>query len=273
MTPTPSSAASSTWRSEMGAEVVVPIAGGAHPSGYVEKAAYEDMAEAIVGAVRGGCDAAFLALHGAMVCEHVDDGEGELLRRIRAVAPHAADRGGPRLPRAHDRGHGRQRHRHRRLLHLSPRRHGRRPRSAPRGRSGARCAGEVAPVMVWGSRPMMTSTLVHTPSRQPMKDIMDMAMAAEASGRRAERLRVRRLPPRRHPAHLVLRGDRLRPPHRRGPGAPRPPPRHGVGPSRRLPVPRRPARLAGRARADRSATGPSSSSTTATTPPPAARRT
>jgi microcystin degradation protein MlrC len=43
-------------------------------------------------------------------------------------------------------------------------------------------AGEIAPVMVWGSRPMMTSTLVHTPSRQPMKDIMDMAMAAEASG-------------------------------------------------------------------------------------------
>jgi microcystin degradation protein MlrC len=29
---------------------------------------------------------------------------------------------------------------------------------------------------------MMTSTLVHTPSRQPMKDIMDMAMGAEASG-------------------------------------------------------------------------------------------
>jgi len=29
---------------------------------------------------------------------------------------------------------------------------------------------------------MMTSTLVHTPSHQPMKDIMDMAIAAEASG-------------------------------------------------------------------------------------------
>ena len=70
-----------------GAEIVVPIAGGAHPSGYVEKSAYEDMAEAIVGAVRGGCDAAFLALHGAMVAEHTDDGEGELLRRVRAVAP------------------------------------------------------------------------------------------------------------------------------------------------------------------------------------------
>jgi microcystin degradation protein MlrC len=31
--------------------------------------------------------------------------------------------------------------------------------------------GEVAPVIVWASRPLMTSTLEHTPSRQPMKDI------------------------------------------------------------------------------------------------------
>src|SRR5262249_52887383 len=42
--------------------------------------------------------------------------------------------------------------------------------------------GQVDPVMVWGSRPMMTSTLVHTPSRQPMKDVMDAAIAAETSG-------------------------------------------------------------------------------------------
>ena len=46
---------------EMGAEVTVPIAAGAHPSGHVERGAYEDMADAIVGAVRNGCDAAFLA--------------------------------------------------------------------------------------------------------------------------------------------------------------------------------------------------------------------
>ena len=32
-----------------GAEIVLPVAGGAHPSGYVEKRAYEDMADAIVG--------------------------------------------------------------------------------------------------------------------------------------------------------------------------------------------------------------------------------
>src|SRR5262249_25276697 len=42
--------------------------------------------------------------------------------------------------------------------------------------------GEVEPVMVWGTRPMMTSTLVHTPARQPMKDAMDLAIAAEANG-------------------------------------------------------------------------------------------
>src|SRR4026209_1364236 len=74
---------------QAGAEIVLPVAGGAHPSGYVEKGAYEAMVEAIVGAVRGGCDAVFLALHGAMVAKHVDDGEGELLRRLRAVAPRA----------------------------------------------------------------------------------------------------------------------------------------------------------------------------------------
>jgi microcystin degradation protein MlrC len=85
---------------EAKAEIVVPLAAGAHPSGYVEKAAYEDMSEAIVGAIRNGCDAIFLALHGAMVAEHLDDGEGELLRRIRAVAPRrrAMNTGGPALP-------------------------------------------------------------------------------------------------------------------------------------------------------------------------------
>ena len=34
-----------------------------------------------------GCDGVLLDLHGAMVAEHLEDGEGELLRRVRAVAP------------------------------------------------------------------------------------------------------------------------------------------------------------------------------------------
>jgi microcystin degradation protein MlrC len=166
---------------ETGAEIVVPLAAGAHPSGYVERAAYEDMCEAIVGGVRNGCDAAFLALHGAMVAEHVDDGEGELLRRIRAVAPH--------LPIAV----GLDFHAHvtapmvdlatvltgyRTYPHIDM---GETAQRAARTLLRA-LAGEIEPVMVWGWLPMMTSTLVHTPSRQPMKDIMDMAMGAESSG-------------------------------------------------------------------------------------------
>jgi len=165
----------------IGAEISVPIAAGAHPSGRVERAAYEEMSDTIVGAIRGGCDAAFLALHGAMVAEHLDDGEGELLRRIRAVAP--------RLPMAV----GLDFHAHltaamvdgatvltgyRTYPHVDM------AETAERaGRTLVRALdGEVRPVLVWGSRPMMTSTLVHTPSRQPMKDVMDMAIAAEAGG-------------------------------------------------------------------------------------------
>ncbi len=166
---------------EIGAEVTVPLAAGAHPSGYVEKAAYEDMADAIVDAIRNGCDAAFLALHGAMVAEHLDDGEGELLRRVRAVAP--------RLPiavaldfHAHMTApmveHATVVTGYRTYPHVDMGETGQRA-----GRTLVRALnGEVQPVMVWGIRPMMTSTLVHTPSRQPMKDVMDTAIAAEASG-------------------------------------------------------------------------------------------
>jgi microcystin degradation protein MlrC len=72
---------------EIGAEVVTPVAAEAMPSGPVEAEAYELMSEAILAAIRRGCDAAMLDLHGAMVSETTPDGEGTLLRRIRAIAP------------------------------------------------------------------------------------------------------------------------------------------------------------------------------------------
>ena len=72
---------------ERGAEIVTPLAAEAMPSGPVREDAYERMAGLICDAVAGGCDAALLDLHGAMVAEHVLDGEGELLRRVRHVAP------------------------------------------------------------------------------------------------------------------------------------------------------------------------------------------
>jgi microcystin degradation protein MlrC len=72
-----------------GAELVLPIAAGAPPSRPVEDAAFEHMAGAICEAVaKGGYDGIMLDLHGAMVTESFEDGEGELLRRIRAIDLH-----------------------------------------------------------------------------------------------------------------------------------------------------------------------------------------
>jgi microcystin degradation protein MlrC len=71
-----------------GAEIVLPIAASASPSRPVEDAAYEHIAGIICDAVaKGGFDGILLDLHGAMVTESLEDGEGELLRRIRAIDP------------------------------------------------------------------------------------------------------------------------------------------------------------------------------------------
>jgi microcystin degradation protein MlrC len=57
----------------------------ASPSAQVTEDAYERIAgEIVAAAAKGGFDAIYLDLHGAMVAEHVDDGEGELLARLRA---------------------------------------------------------------------------------------------------------------------------------------------------------------------------------------------
>lgn len=70
-----------------GAEFVVPIAASAWPSGPVDDRAFDHIAQRICAAVAQGCDGVLLDLHGAMVTQSHEDGEGELLRRIRAVAP------------------------------------------------------------------------------------------------------------------------------------------------------------------------------------------
>src|SRR4051795_11088875 len=59
----------------------------APPSSYVERDAYETVAGAMLEdlAAAGSLDGIYLDLHGAMVAEHHEDGEGELLRRIRAL--------------------------------------------------------------------------------------------------------------------------------------------------------------------------------------------
>jgi microcystin degradation protein MlrC len=71
---------------EQGASIEVAVAAEANPSGPVEDDAYEAIAAPILAAVRaGGWDGILLDLHGAMVTRTHEDGEGELLRRIRAL--------------------------------------------------------------------------------------------------------------------------------------------------------------------------------------------
>jgi len=71
-----------------GAQYTLAIAASAWPSGPVEDAAFDFISERICGAVAKGCDAILLDLHGAMVTQSHEDGEGELARCIREIAPH-----------------------------------------------------------------------------------------------------------------------------------------------------------------------------------------
>jgi microcystin degradation protein MlrC len=70
-----------------GWEMVPTISCAASPSAHVTEDAFERIVEVMVESIRaaGPLDAVYLDLHGAMVTEHLDDGEGEILARVRRV--------------------------------------------------------------------------------------------------------------------------------------------------------------------------------------------
>ncbi|SEC43457.1 M81 family metallopeptidase [Bradyrhizobium erythrophlei] len=70
-----------------GWEFAPTVAAGATPSAHVTKDAFERIVREIVDgiAAAGPIDGVYLDLHGAMVTEHYDDGEGEILARVRKV--------------------------------------------------------------------------------------------------------------------------------------------------------------------------------------------
>lgn len=70
-----------------GHELVPLLWANATPSAHVTGEAYERIAAMLVTALaeQRPVDAVYFDLHGAMVAEHLEDGEGELLRRIRAL--------------------------------------------------------------------------------------------------------------------------------------------------------------------------------------------
>src|ERR1700688_4755784 len=76
----------------LGRELVPLSWCSAPPSSYVDEDAYERVAAGVLedlaaamGADSGPLDGVYLDLHGAMVAAHHEDGEGELLRRVRAL--------------------------------------------------------------------------------------------------------------------------------------------------------------------------------------------
>ncbi|MEZ5821556.1 MAG: M81 family metallopeptidase [Xanthobacteraceae bacterium] len=70
-----------------GWDLVPTIFAAATPSAHVTEDAFERIAKTMIDslAAAGNLDAVYLDLHGAMVAEHFDDGEGEILARVRKV--------------------------------------------------------------------------------------------------------------------------------------------------------------------------------------------
>jgi microcystin degradation protein MlrC len=165
-----------------GAEMVTPIAAEAMPSGPVERGTYERLVEAILAPVaKGGIDGALLDLHGAMVAETTDDGEGTLLAELRRAAPGlpiactfdlhcnltqaivdncSAAIGYKTYPHIDMYAVGEQ---------------------IGRVLLGA-LKGEVAPVMAWGQVPVLAQTLCMGSDDEPMKGLQAMTRAEEAGG-------------------------------------------------------------------------------------------
>src|SRR3954467_5754658 len=70
--------------------LVPTIACAASPSAHVTEDAFERIVKVMLEGIAhaGALDAVYLDLHGAMVTEHLDDGEGEILARVRkAIGP------------------------------------------------------------------------------------------------------------------------------------------------------------------------------------------
>ena len=162
---------------QLKAEVALPIAANAAPSGPVADTAFEQMAQSICSAVEHGCDAVLLDLHGAMVTESHSDGEGVLLARLRRLAPDlpiavSLDFHANMSPAIIE--HATVIAGYRTYPHVDM------YDTATRTTRMLRriLDGELAPLIRWGKCPMLTHTLCQSPADQPMKDIMDRAILA-----------------------------------------------------------------------------------------------
>src|SRR6202163_2278520 len=165
-----------------GAEIVTPVAAEAWPSNKASRASFEQLVRPLEDAVRAGCDAVMLDLHGAMVVEDCDDAEGEIVRRLRRIAPE--------LPIAvtldyHTNLSGD-------LVDNATVITGYKTYPHVDMYDVGRLCGEILirklnreiePVMAWGWRPLLASVMRHAPDDGPSGDILRYAREMEASGK------------------------------------------------------------------------------------------
>ncbi|MFT3817525.1 MAG: M81 family metallopeptidase [Rubrivivax sp.] len=166
---------------EAGAQIVLPVAASAWPSGPVEDGAFEYICKRICAAVAEGCDAVLLDLHGAMVTRSHDDGEGELLRRLRAIAPTvpigvALDMHTNLFPAMVDGATviaGYQTYPHVDVFETGLR----------AGRAiFALLAGRTQPAMAWGQRPMLPHVMRQGSDDSPNKELQARCREMELQG-------------------------------------------------------------------------------------------
>ena len=163
------------------AEIVTPVAAESWPSNKASRATFETLLAPLEDAVRAGCDAVMLDLHGAMVIEDCDDAEGEIVRRIRRIAP--------RLPIAvtldyHTNLSGDLADNatvitgYKTYPHVDMYEAGMRAGGILQGALD----GAIEPVMAWGWKPLLASIMRHAPEDGPSGDILAFARRMEADG-------------------------------------------------------------------------------------------
>src|SRR6266567_5032555 len=164
-----------------GASIVTPVAAEAWPSNKSSRETFERLVRPLEDAVRAGCDAAFLDLHGAMVIEDCDDAEGEIVSRLRRIAPalpiavtldYHTNLSGELVDNATVIT-GYKTYPHVDMYEVGK-------------LSGEillrTLEGSVEPVMAWGWKPLLASVMRHAPEDGPSGDILRFAREMEASG-------------------------------------------------------------------------------------------
>ena len=163
------------------ADVVTPVAAESWPSSKASRATFEALVQPLEAAVRAGCDAVFLDLHGAMVIEDCDDAEGEIVTRLRRIAPtmpiavtldYHTNLSGTLVDNATVIA-GYKTYPHIDMYEAGMLAGGILVRALD---------DEIEPVMAWGWKPLLASIMRHAPEDGPSGDIIALARRCEADG-------------------------------------------------------------------------------------------